>query len=321
MHRALLSTAATFAAVLAVAGQTAARPDVASGNAADASLAVWDGARWQSWWHAKSAPTRWHRADPRVTRAVHWRAAQPGLDVGTVRFAGRGEAWRFNVTLLRIDPARHTVALHVVRAPDGRALPWTVDALPADASFGVNAGMFDAVGPWGWIVLDGTERQGPGRGPLSSAFIVDRAGRPRIVPADSIAPLRATGVRWAVQSYPTALSDGGTVPVPLRGPERGIDVEHRDARVGLGIMRDGRVLLALTRFDGLRGRLGVIPLGPTLQEMTAILGALGARDAVFLDGGISAQLAVRDSTGAVRRWSGLRSVPLALIGRPRSSEW
>jgi len=44
------------------------------------------------------------------------------------------------------------------------------------------------------------------------------------------------------------------------------------------------------------------------------MGALGARDAVLLDGGISAQLLVRDAQGTARRWPGLRRVPLGLVG-------
>ena len=75
--------------------------------------------------------------------------------------------------------------------------------------------------------------------------------------------------------------------------------------------------IALTRFDGLGGALGAIPLGPTLPEMTAVLGALGARDAVFLDGGLSAQMAVRHADSRVERWDGMRGVPLWCVGMRR----
>lgn len=49
----------------------------------------------------------------------------------------------------------------------------------------------------------------------------------------------------------------------------------------------------------------------------AITGALGCRQAVALDGGISAQLALRDASGAWRTWRGWRRVPLALVAFPR----
>ena len=281
------------------------------------SLAVWDGRRWHTWWTRDAAPDQWRRAEPQVARAVQWRAARPGIDVGTARFSGAGEAWRFTVALLRIDPTLHSLSLHVERASDGRALPWSVDALPAHASFGVNAGMFDAVGPWGWIVLDGVERQPPGFGPLSSALVVDDGGSVRIVGADSIAAVRGAGVRWAVQSYPTALEGDGDVPSALRMPGTGVDLDHRDARLAVATTRDGRVLIALTRFDALGASFGRVPFGPTLPEMAAILGALGAQRALFLDGGISGQMAVRRAGGGVQRWTALRSVPLALVGSPR----
>lgn len=107
------------------------------------------------------------------------------------------------------------------------------------------------------------------------------------------------------------------MPEPLRAPGRGVDVSHRDARLALGTLPDGRVLVALTRFDALGAELGVVPFGPTVPEMAAVMGALGARDAVLLDGGVSGQLLLRDAEGAARRWRGLRRVPLALVGEPR----
>jgi hypothetical protein len=51
--------------------------------------------------------------------------------------------------------------------------------------------------------------------------------------------------------------------------------------------------------------------------MAAVMGALGARRAVLLDGGLSAQLLVRDAAGDVRRWPGLRQVPLGLVAVAR----
>jgi hypothetical protein len=38
---------------------------------------------------------------------------------------------------------------------------------------------------------------------------------------------------------------------------------------------------------------------------------------VLLDGGISAQLLVRDAHGRARRWPGLRRVPMGLVGEAR----
>jgi hypothetical protein len=51
--------------------------------------------------------------------------------------------------------------------------------------------------------------------------------------------------------------------------------------------------------------------------MAAVMGALGCRDAVLLDGGVSGQMLTRDTAGEVRRWRGLRRVPLGLVVTPR----
>jgi hypothetical protein len=51
--------------------------------------------------------------------------------------------------------------------------------------------------------------------------------------------------------------------------------------------------------------------------MAALMGALGARQAMLLDGGISAQMLVRDARGAARSWRGVRRVPLGLVAVAR----
>jgi hypothetical protein len=51
--------------------------------------------------------------------------------------------------------------------------------------------------------------------------------------------------------------------------------------------------------------------------MAAVMGALGCREALALDGGISAQLLLRQKDGVVRTWPAIRSVPLGLIARTK----
>ena len=98
-----------------------------------------------------------------------------------------------------------------------------------------------------------------------------------------------------------------------------IDLAHRDSRVAIGEMRDGRVVIAITRFNALGDAAAKIPFGLTVPEMSALMGALGCRRAVSLDGGISGQLAVRDSGGTVRKWTAWRYVPLGLLVLPRAT--
>jgi exopolysaccharide biosynthesis protein len=166
--------------------------------------------------------------------------------------------------------------------------------------------------------MDGREVLAPGTGPLSSAVIADSSGRVHVVAADSIDHYRRrTALASAIQSYPTVLVGDGRVPDQLLFEDRGVSHTHRDARLGIGVARDGRVLIALTRFEALNGRLDLLPFGPTIPEMAAIMGALGAAQAVLLDGGISGQLAIRESGGRVHSWRAIRQVPLGMVFAPR----
>ena len=292
---------ATTVATASMAGTRAA-----PGALPRSALAVETAGAWREWWRAERAPLRWRAADARLADAVRWRATAPGVEVGEARVSGTGEAWRLRVIAVRLDPARVALRLHTRADADGRIQPWTVGDAPDDALVALNAGQFDRFGPWGWVVRDGVELRPPGRGPLAPAVVVDTAGRVRLVPAE----------RTAFQSYPAILLGDGDVPAALQGSGGGVDVGHRDARLALGTLPDGRVLVALTRFEGLGGVLDVIPFGLTVPEMAAVMGALGARRAVLLDGGISGQLLVRER-GARRAWDGLRDVPLGLIATPR----
>ena len=287
--------------------------------AADApSLAIERGGAWRSWWRADRAPARWSGPLPAVAEAITWAAAQPGVEWGTIRLSGSGEAWRLRAIVLRIDPAELRVRLvaPVDQRPGERRRPpnrWSLDDAPTDAIAAFNAGQFGPNGPWGWVVRGGTERQLPGRGPLAPAVVVDRNGRMRIVPADSIETVRASGeVTEAFQSYPALLLGDGEVPAALRTEGAGVDLRHRDSRLAIGELRDGRMLIVLTRFEGLGGVLDNLPFGLTTPEMAALMGALGAREAVLLDAGISSQLLLRTGDGREERWPGMRYVPLAL---------
>jgi exopolysaccharide biosynthesis protein len=95
-----------------------------------------------------------------------------------------------------------------------------------------------------------------------------------------------------------------------------VNRRHRVARLELGETREGRVIVAMTRFEGLGGVLENLPVGLTTPEMAAVMGALGARRAVLLDGGISSQMLIRDGE-MTHRWPGWRRVALALVALPR----
>ena len=283
----------------------------ALGELPPSTLAVRTAGGWHRWWVAERAPVRWTAPVTSVISALSMRPASDGVEWGELTLTGSGEAWRTRLVVVRVDPGRIRFVLDT--ATRGSRPAWTIDRASARALFAVNAGQFGRSYPWGLVVLDGHVYLPGGSGPLVSTIAVDSSG----AVSWGDATLRTRGARWAFQSYPTLLR-GGEVSTPLRSRDLGVDVEHRDARLAIGRTADGHLLFALTRFDALGAGLDFVPFGLTAPEMAAVMGALGARDAVLLDGGISAQMSLRHANGAVRRWTGLRSVPLGLVLLPRS---
>lgn len=284
------------------------------------SLAVMSEGEWRSWWRSDSAPVRWSEPLDVVAGAVEWRAVAEGVELGELRLSGSGEAWRVRVILVRIDPRLVRFQLDSGFENGILRAAWTIDGSPAEALVAFNAGQFTGSMPWGWVVLRGREFLPPGHGPLSTAVTIDTAGVLHWWPPDSIASLRhAHGIAAAFQSYPTLLEGDGDVPLALQPDSHiaGVSLDHGDSRLAIGAVRDGHVLVALTRFDGLDGFLDAIPLGLTTPQTAALMGALGCSRAVMLDGGISSQLLVRDSAGSVQRWPGIRRVPLGLVAMAR----
>lgn len=295
---------ATVVAALILAG---AAPAAAS------RLAIQQGNEWRTFWNSERAPSRWSAADPTLVRALKWQRLAKGLEWATVRLACPAPVWRARLIVARLDPRQVRLSL-AMGMTDFRPA-WSIDRTPQDAILAVNAGQFVSA-PWGWVTIDGAQRFKPGYGPLSSAISVDAAGNVRWAHGDSL--LDPTGVVAGLQSYPTLLAGDGEIPWALRSTTSGVSLTHRDARLAIGETRDGKILIAMTRFDVMGDMGGGVPLGPTTPEMAAIMGALGANDAVMLDGGISAQLLLRDpSKKAPLRWPGIRKVPLALIARTR----
>lgn len=172
--------------------------------------------------------------------------------------------------------------------------------------------------PWGWLVQNGRELAPPGVGSLSMAVVFDSSGAVRFVAADSLASARDAGrIADPFQSYPTLLTGDGTVPAELLADGRGVELSHHDSRVAIGELRDGRLIIAMTCFNALGDAAAAVPFGLTVPEMAALMGALGCRRAVSLDGGISGQLVVRQADGTRRKWIGWRRVPLGTLVLPR----
>jgi len=299
--------------VAVVSGVVPTPPRATTTSLPFSTLSVRTAHGWRTWWTSVRAPLHWATADTTLTSALAFRPVSDGVELGELSLAGSREAWRTRLVVVRVDPQRVRLALDTAMA-SARA-QWTIERAPGEARFAVNAGQFLSSMPWGLVVLDGRRLLPAGTGPLVSTIAIDSSGAVRWQHEGGTG--EATGrARWAFQSYPTLIR-GGNIPELLRARSALIDVGHRDARLALGSLPDGRLLVAMTRFDLLGPRLGFIPFGLTVPEMSAVMGALGAREAVLLDGGISAQMLVRSEEGGAREWRGMRAVPLALVALPR----
>jgi exopolysaccharide biosynthesis protein len=248
---------------------------------------------------------------------VIWHAVRPGIWQSEFPLERTGALSVVRVTLIRIDPKQVTFQLERLSRDYGMTAAWTIDSISDDAVVAFNAGQFIGGIPWGWVVRDGVEAKPPGAGRLAMAFVVDSMGGAMLVSPDELPNVR-TRAWLGFQSYPALLIGAGEMPWELQAQGRGVNLQHRDSRLALGVMADGSIVIALTRFGG-AGRVGeTLPFGPTVPEMASLMRSLGCERAMLLDGGISSQLAVREMSGGLRRWANWRAVPLALIARPRT---
>jgi hypothetical protein len=265
---------------------------------------------------APALPRRGRADGGTRARALAWRPARQGISLATLDLHAGPLGAAVQLTLVRVDPSRVRFALQLATASNGMTGRWTIDSAPPAAVVAMNAGQFKETGPWGWLVLNGYENRDPGRAPLAIGIRIDTTGRIRWVPPRQERAARGDPtIAFAFQSFPLLLYDH-RVPDAARDSALS-DMRHRDARLVMAEMDDGSLLFALTRYGAL-GAVGErLPIGLTTPESIVLAIALGARHAVMLDGGTSAQLAVRDSAGQLSRWPGLRRVPLGLIALPR----
>lgn len=273
------------------------------------TLAVRENGATRIFWRSDSAPTHWSAAA--LAPSMRWRTVARGVETAALLLTGTGEAWRTRLVAVRLDPSQLTLSLDTAALPSGQPA-WNLTRAPRDAVFAMNAGQFRSIRPWGLVVLNGARLMPAERGPLAATIAIDSTNTLHWVFDDEATPLH---LAFAFQSYPVLLQSSN-IPLPLQQAERGVDVTHRDARLALGRLRNGQLMVVMSRFDGLGPSFGSIPFGLTVPEMSAVMGALGAVDAVLLDGGISAQLFAGQGAARITE-RGWRDVPLAFIARAR----
>lgn len=206
------------------------------------------------------------------------------------------------IHLLDVDLDRCTAAIAVKGSASAAARIKTSAMLHSLASRmvvqgGVNADFFSlATGtPTGLLIVNGHELTPPSGNPV---LALDSAGIARIttfaVSGQTLAPFYP---RDAVGGRPMLVRDGTIMP-HLDSAGGVAFGKARHPRTAAGVARDGRRLI-LAVVDG---RQSPYSDGMSLNELATLMLALGARDAVNLDGGGSSTLlyADRASAGALR---------------------
>jgi len=274
------------------------------------------GDAWRPLWTGRRAPAHWPGADSTLLPGLRWETLRPGVELSALELRSANALCPVRLVLVRVDPARAVFSLEERTRRHGLFPDWNIDRAAGDVDLACDAGQFQGGLPWGWLVRDRREELPPLPAPLAAAVVGDSTGRIEMV-RDAEVPARRQrgGLDWAFACYPVLLQGDGDVPAAWQAPAPGIDIHHRDSRLALGWLRDGRLLFLLTRLEAPGPALDRLPFGPTSVETGACLGALGCAQAVMLDGGLSGQLSLRDARGERRRWPGLRDVPVGLVAR------
>lgn len=210
--------------------------------------------------------------------------------------------------VLKVPPERVRVLWVGADGVPLRTFPAAVDhlrrqGLPVGAM--MNGGIFEPGGvPSGLLVQDGRElrpvnrRDGEGNFYLkpNGIFMVGPAGA-AVISTDEW-PLKDAAARAAVQSGPLLLRRGKVHPrFNPASPSRLI-------RNGVGVDREGRVVLAATDFHS--------PKLPNLHEFAELFRTLGCDDALFLDGDLSQMRSGEDLDKPSNRFGSI----IAVLGRP-----
>lgn len=210
---------------------------------------------WYRYLYAPSGPWAIHVLDVDLSRCNRLVAVK----------GSKSAAGRTKTTQLLARLARETI--------DGRVVA------------GVNADFFSLANgtPVGLLVVDGRKLTDPGG---ESAFGVDSSGHAWVAAGGEAL---ARGPRYAVGGRPLLIRDSVITSDVETNGDAGF--RGRNPRTAVGVARAGRRVV----FVVIDGRQKPYSDGTSLRETASILLALGARDALNLDGGGSSTIALSTS--------------------------
>lgn len=209
-----------------------------------------------------------------------WTEIAPGVELRRVPIGGGSE-----VVALRTNASR----IHIATGTPAEAPLWRQRARAIAA---VNGGFFDVDDHSLGVRIVNGNVVSRAHGSRWGVFYV-RRGEAAIVPTERFKV--RSGIEEAVQCGPRLVVDGKVQPLK----------EQWARRTGIGIQRDGRVVVAVCDTD--------LSL-PAWAKLWASHDALNCPDALNLDGGPSTQLSLKTKTHSLEISSG-RLVPDAVVIR------
>lgn len=215
---------------------------------------------------------------------------------GVARRMIRTSKGPWTINLLYVDLARCNVAEAVKGADSANGRFKMTDVLGALAMRervvgGVNGDFFDLKtgAPTNLLVVHGRQFTLPNKQPV---LAFDSSGTPRISTFTSRnGTLSPFFPKNAVGGRPVLVRDSAIVDAV--DTEGAVSFRERNPRTAAGIARDGKLLILLA-VDGREYQNA----GMTLRELAETMLALGARDAINLDGGGSTTLVYADPDSA-----------------------
>lgn len=228
----------------------------------------------------------------------------PGITHRSIRAAAG--PWAIEVLEAQLNRCTSVLAVKGVASAEGRERTSALLSRLADTVAvlgGVNADFFSFTPPGvptGALVARGVMISPPSRRPV---FVIDSNGVPRI----TVLQLRAHGLEplhplEAVGGRPVIVRDG---EVTAEATDTNAFAITRHPRTAVGITSSGHLLLVVVD-----GRQAPYSVGMSLSELAEFLRALGAIDALNLDGGGSTTMVARDPA----------SGELQIVNRPSDKE-
>ena len=224
---------------------------------------------------------------------VEWETLVPGLQWAELPLKHAPNPIGFSAFLLRVDPAQHTLRLGSLKAFHRGSVEEI--ATENGMNIAINAGYFSEEGPVGLLKMKGKAQGTRNRW---AAHLLLSPSDVRILNQKNV---DTSSAYEAMQGFPAIMSGGRTYGY-MRHGGRGFDVLKVERRSAICVGEDGWMFWLAT---------DTVASGLSLNELASLLGGLGCRDAMGLDGGTSTGFYL-SLPGRAEAISNLKPVPVVL---------